>query len=69
MREIGGTNVGYTDGLGLACCDQLLHLLPCVDVVVGVDDVALAVGELREAVVVAWRAQVSHRLLTNGLNP
>jgi hypothetical protein len=54
MTETGRTDVGDTDGLGLARCEQLLHLLPCVDVVVRADDVALAVGELGEAVVVAW---------------
>jgi hypothetical protein len=51
--EVGETDVGDADGLGLARCEQLLHLLPYVDVVVRADDVALAVGELGEAVVVA----------------
>lgn len=54
-QERGGTNVGDANGLGLACPDQLLHLLPCVDVVVRVDDVALAIGELGKPVVVAYR--------------
>jgi hypothetical protein len=54
VGEKGGADVGDADGLGLARGDELLHLLPCVDVVVRVDDVALAVGELGEAVVVAW---------------
>lgn len=51
-----GADVGDADGLGLARGDELLHLLPRVDVVVRVDDVALAVGELGEAVVVAWQS-------------
>lgn len=47
------THVGHANGLGLARRQHLLHLLPGVDVVVAVDDVALAVGQLGELVVVA----------------
>ena len=55
----GKTDVGDADGLGLARGDELFHLLPCVDMVVRVDDVALAVGELGEAVVVACSARLA----------
>jgi hypothetical protein len=48
----GETNVGNADGPGFARLEQLLHLLPSVDVVVAADDVTLAIGEFGEAVVV-----------------
>lgn len=47
------TYVGNTDSLGLASRRELLHQLPRVDVVVGVNDVPRAVGVLGELLIVA----------------
>lgn len=47
------TYVADANGLGLACLEDGLHLLPAVDVVVVPDDVSLAAGQRRELVVVA----------------
>lgn len=53
LREVAFAVVGDADGLGLACGEEGFHLFPGVDVRVGVNDVALAVGELGELVVVS----------------
>lgn len=55
LLEVDLGVVGHANGLGLARLDERLHLLPGGDVVVVPGDVALAVGQLGEAVVVAVR--------------
>jgi hypothetical protein len=54
LLKIALAVVANTDGFSFAGGEESLHLLPRVDVGVGVDDVALAVGELGELVVVSW---------------
>jgi hypothetical protein len=65
-KKGGVTCVGHADGFGLACCYELLHLLPGVDVVVVVDDVARAVGAGGEAVIVACGRRLHVRLSWKG---
>jgi hypothetical protein len=48
------TVVGNTDGLDLAGANKLLHALPSSDVGMAVDNVARAISELRENVVVSY---------------
>ena len=61
-RKRGIAHVADANALYLARLKQLLHLLPRIDMVVRADDVALAVGELREAVIVAFVSSVLARL-------
>lgn len=46
--------VADADGLSLASCEELLHLLPGIDVVVVPENVARAIGQLGEAVIISW---------------
>lgn len=57
--------VGNANGLGLATLYQLLHVLPDLDVAIVAEDVALAVGELGELVIVAYVLFVVSHSTTN----
>lgn len=49
------TYIAHPNGLGFATCQNLLHLLPGLDVAPALDNVARAIGMSRELVVIAYR--------------
>lgn len=53
LFQVSQTVVRNADGLYLACREQLLHLLPCLDMGPVADDIAGAIGELGELLVVS----------------
>ncbi len=64
LLEVLDGVVGNTDGLDLlrVCLDQLLEVLPCVDVCNGMINVTAAVLELREKRVVSYRTSTKESI-------
>lgn len=53
LLQITHAVVRDTDGFDLSCCEELLHVLPCLDVRVRVVDVSGSILMLREERVVS----------------